>query len=248
MIRSTETILDVPVDLIQMDDILKDLPLYFETNKKMTLTSINPQILLVAEKNQAVKEFLVNSTHRFPDGIGVIKVSSWTKGNIKERIAGIDVMEEVLKYAAENQYSVYFYGAQPSVVKQAVTNIKKTYPYLIVAGYTDGFTKIKEVDLINRINESQADVLFVALGSPRQEEWLSRNMNSLNCSVFQTIGGSLDVKSGFTKRAPKIWIRLNLEWLYRSFSNPKRLYRILQVPEFIMKSLLWHLKHKRVKR
>ena len=244
MARATEKILDVPVDLIEMDDIVQDFPNYFGTNKKMTLTSINPQILLVAEKNEQVKQFLVNSTHRFPDGIGLVKVSSWTKGKIKTRIAGIDVMEEVLAYAAKHQHSVYFYGAKPEVVKQAAENLEKEYPGLIVAGFTDGYTSKKEAEIVAEINRKQADILFVALGSPRQEEWLSRNMAALNCHVFQTIGGSLDVKSGFSKRAPDIWIKLNLEWLYRSFSNPKRFYRIFQVPEFIIKSVFWHLKHK----
>lgn len=242
--KKSEKVLDVPVDIIGVSDIILDLPVYIEQNIKMTLTSINPQILLVAQKNDIVKDFLIQSTHRFPDGIGVIKVSKWTKGNITERVAGIDVMDHVLRYAASNQLSVYFYGAKEEVVRQAVLNLKKEHKNLIVAGFTDGYTSKKEAELVKEINDKQADILFVALGSPRQEEWLARNMEQLNCKVFQTIGGSLDVKSGFTKRAPEIWIKLNLEWVYRSFSNPKRLNRIFQVPEFICKSLMWRLKHK----
>ncbi|MCM2138027.1 WecB/TagA/CpsF family glycosyltransferase [Vagococcus fluvialis] len=242
--EQSEKILDVPVDLITVSDIISDIPNYVNQQKKMTLTSINPQILLVAQKNQQVKRFLVESTHRFADGIGVVKVSKWTKGRIKTRVPGIEVMEQVLKYAAENQLSTYFYGAKSEVVEQAISNFKKEYQNLIVAGYTDGYTKKSESELVNEINEKKTDILFVALGSPKQEEWLEKNMPHLNCLIFQTIGGSLDVKSGFTKRAPDVWIKLNLEWVYRSFSNPKRLYRILQVPEFVFKSLLWRLKHK----
>lgn len=245
MERKIEKILDIPVDLLTMDDIVVDLEKSVESEGKLTLTSINPQIILESQKNKAVKTFLINSTHKFPDGIGVIKVSGWTKGLIKERIAGIDVMDEVLKFSEKNKQGVYFYGAKPEVLKQAVTNIQKNHSQLIVSGFTDGYTSTDEKKLIKEINNSGAKVLFVALGSPRQEEWLHRNMAYLDCKIFQTIGGSLDVKSGYSKRAPDLWIKLNLEWVYRSFSNPKRLNRIFQVPVFIAKSLVWHSKHKR---
>lgn len=243
MKKKVEKILGIPVDILTMDDIILDLSEGIK--KKLTLTSINPQIILESERNESVKEFLINSTHRFPDGIGIIKVSNWTKGQVKERIAGIDVMENVLKFSEENQQGVYFYGARSEVLQQAVSNLKIEYPKLVISGYTDGYTTKKEKEIVQEINDSGAKVIFVGLGSPKQEEWLYRNIENLNCNVFQTIGGSLDVKSGYSKRAPNFWIKLNLEWVYRSFSNPKRLNRIFQVPIFIVKSLVWHSKHKR---
>ena len=93
------------------------------------------------------------------------------------------------------------------------------------------------------MNKAEADMVFVAMGSPKQEEWLSHNIPYLNATVFQTVGGSLDVMSGTVKRAPEIFIKLNLEWLYRSVSNPKRFYRIFQLPIFVFKSLSWHRKN-----
>lgn len=234
-----EKLIDVPVDILTMTDIQKDLSSYFEMNKKMTLTSVNPQIILMAEKNQAVKQFIESSTHRIPDGIGLVKVSGWMKGNIKERVAGIDVMSEVLTFANTHHKRIFLYGAQPEVVKLAAEKIKLTYPHLELAGYIDGFTKKSEAEIVKEMNDTKAEIIFVAMGSPRQEEWLIRNMAKLDATVFQTIGGSLDVISGTAKRAPDIFIKMNLEWLYRSFSNPKRFNRIFQVPLFIVKSFKW---------
>ncbi|WP_254905031.1 WecB/TagA/CpsF family glycosyltransferase, partial [Enterococcus sp. 3C8_DIV0646] len=112
------------------------------------------------------------------------------------------------------------------------------YPDLIVAGAIDGYNQLKEEEIVSHINESNSDMLFVALGFPRQEQWLARNIRELNVSIFQDVGGSFDVISGHVKRAPNIFIKFHLEWLYRSLSNPKRLGRILQLPIFLCKSIV----------
>ena len=242
MKNKVEYILDTPVDHLTMSDIKKDLGWYFDHHQKMILASINPQIILMSEKNKCVKSFIDHATHRFADGIGVVKMSQWTKGHIKERVAGIDVMANVLEFCHLNKKSIFLYGAKPSVVAQAARNIQKEYPNIRVSGWLDGYDKKSSGEIIDLINEQHADVLFVALGSPKQEEWLQRYMPQLNPTVFQTVGGSFDVYSGEVKRAPEFFIKTNLEWLYRSISNPKRFNRIFQVPLFVTKGLVWHLK------
>lgn len=239
-----ERVYDTPVDILTMDDIIRDMSTHFNQQKKMTLASINPQIILMADSNPQVKAFIESASHRFADGIGVVKVSRWTKGQITERIAGIDVMVETLKYANQFHKKIFLYGAKPEVVEKAAAAIQKDYPHLEVAGYIDGYTTQANDEIVAHINQSGADMLFVALGSPKQEEWLNNFMPQLNCTVFQTVGGSLDVLSGTVRRAPEFFIKTNLEWVYRSFSHPSRLYRILQVPEFVGKSLAWNRKNK----
>lgn len=241
--KKIEKILNVPVDIISMTDIVTDLDTYFSTNQKMTITSVNPQIILMAEKNNIVKDFIEQSTHRIADGIGLVKVSKWTKGDIIERVAGFDCMKEVLSYADANNKRIFLLGASPEVVKLAANNIQQEYPGLSLAGWIDGYTPLKDTEIVERMNKAEADMVFVAMGSPKQEEWLSHNIPYLNATVFQTVGGSLDVMSGTVKRAPEIFIKLNLEWLYRSVSNPKRFYRIFQLPIFVFKSLSWHRKN-----
>jgi len=242
MKKKVEYILDTPVDHLTMNDIEKDLTWYFDHHQKMVLASINPQIILMSEKNKCVKSFIEHATHRFPDGIGVVKMSKWTNGGITERVAGIDVMERVLAYCQTHHKSIFLYGAKPEVVAQAARNIQKKYQQVTITGWLDGYHKKSSGEVIDYINQRHADVLFVALGSPKQEEWLQRYMPQLNFTVFQTVGGSFDVYSGTVKRAPEFFIKTNLEWLYRSVSNPKRINRIFQVPLFVTKGLVWHLK------
>ncbi|MGY3765906.1 WecB/TagA/CpsF family glycosyltransferase [Vagococcus vulneris] len=240
----TEKILNTTVDIISMADIVADFSRAFNLNQKMTLTSVNPQIILMSEDNQIVKDFIETSSHRFADGIGVVKMSQWTGGNIQERIAGIDVMFEALKYANQHHKRIFLYGAKPEVVKKASTNIQSRFPNLVLAGYLDGYTSLPEADVVHKIQMSQADMLFVALGSPKQELWLAKHIPELPCMIYQTVGGSLDVISGTVKRAPAIFIKTNLEWVYRSFSDIKRINRMGQIPVFIGKAYKWHTTQK----
>ena len=108
---------------------------------------------------------------------------------------------------------------------------------MTITGGIDGYTSLSEAEVVEIINRAKPDFLFVALGFPRQEQWLARNTSRLNATVLQDVGGSFDVLSGRVKRAPKMTINLHLEWLYRSLSNPKRIGRIIQLPIFVVKSL-----------
>lgn len=236
---SNESIMDIPVDNIKYEDILTDLPTYMESSKKMTAISINPQIVLEGQNYPEVIDFIKKSTHRIPDGIGIVLVSKLTGGDISERVAGFELMVKFLEYANQNKKSIFLYGAKPEVLQDAILNIKKDYPNLVVSGGIDGYTSLSEQEVVSKINKMKPDFLFVALGFPRQEQWLSRNVDKLEVSVFQDVGGSFDVLSGHVKRAPQIFIDLRLEWLYRSLSNPKRIGRIFQLPVFVVKSLCW---------
>ncbi len=108
----------------------------------------------------------------------------------------------------------------------------------------DGYTNLSEEEVVERINRAKPDFLFVALGFPKQEEWLARNIERLDVSVFQDVGGSFDVLSGHVKRAPQFFIDTHLEWLYRSLTDRKRFKRILQLPVFVIKSLCWKVRTK----
>lgn len=237
---TAEEIIGIPVDNVTYEDIMSDLPRYLESYIQMKVTSINPQIVLEAHKYPEIINYIKQSTHRIPDGIGIVLVSKMTNGRIKKRVAGFDLMVKFLEYANKHKKKCFFYGAKPEVLSNTIKNIKKTYPNLIIAGSVDGYANISDSELIKKINKSDTDFLFVAMGFPLQEQWLSKNSSRLKARVLQDVGGSFDVLSGHVKRAPKIYITLNLEWLYRSISNPKRIGRILQLPIFLIKSIYWH--------
>lgn len=238
---SYELIMGLPVDQITYQDIIDDLPKYLGSAKKMTAISVNPQIATQAKDYPDVVEFIKNSTHRIPDGIGVVLVSKLTGGKIKERVAGFELMQKFLEYADEHKHSAFFYGAKSEILEDTVKNIQRQYPNLVIAGAIDGYTTLSEEEVVSRINLAKPDFLFVALGFPRQEQWLARNTHQLNVTVFQDVGGSFDVLSGHVKRAPQFFLDHHLEWLYRSLSNPARIGRIFQLPVFVVKSLWWKL-------
>lgn len=241
---TTEEIMGFPVDIINYDDVIDDLPNYLQTDKKMSAISVNPQIIIEGQNYSEIRKFVKESTHRIPDGIGIVLVSKLTGGQIKERVAGIELMARFLDYANAHKKSIFLYGAKPQVVSDAAEQIKKDYPNLILSDKIDGYTNLSEKEVVERINRVKPDFLFVALGFPKQEEWLARNIERLDVSVFQDVGGSFDVLSGHVKRAPQFFIDTHLEWLYRSLTDRKRFKRILQLPVFVIKSLCWKVRTK----
>lgn len=237
----TEKIMGIPVDNLTYNKIIQDVPKYLNTDKKMTAISINPQIVLESKKYPEIITFIENSSHRIPDGIGIVLVSKLTGGTISERLTGFELMKKFLDFANRHANKVFFYGATAVVLNDMIEKINQKYPNIKIVGGIDGYTSLTEEEIVTQINQSSAEFLFVALGFPKQELWLSRNIHNLNVSVFQDVGGSFDVISGHVKRAPKFFLKYNLEWLYRSLSVPSRIGRIFQLPIFVIKSLYWRI-------
>ena len=230
-----EEFLKVPVDVLDYEDIIKQVEPFIAENRQMRITSVNPQIVVEIQQYPEVLQYIRKSTFRIPDGIGIVKASQMRKGKIHQRITGIEVMYLLLDKANQLGESIFLYGARPHVVKKAAENIQKQYPNIRIAGYIDGYTSLSEEEVIKAINKSKATFVFVALGFPLQEQWLARNAAELNANVIEDVGGSLDVISGEVKRAPQIFQTLNLEWLYRSLSQRGRLHRLFQLPLFLWK-------------
>lgn len=241
----TEYILGIPVDVLTVTSIMNELPSLLDKSQKITYTSINPQIATHAKEYPEIVEFIEESTHRIPDGIGIVKVSQMQGGAIKERVTGIELMYQLLEYANRTSDSIFLYGAKPDVVEKAAENINKQYPQVKIAGYLDGYTDLTDQEIVATINQVKPTYLFVALGFPKQEQWLAKNYKNVEAKVFQDVGGSFDVISGQVKRAPSIFIKFNMEWLYRSLSNPKRLYRIFELPVFLYRARCWYRKNQK---
>lgn len=238
--RKTEVILGLPVDQLSYEEILSDLPIYKTAGKQMRLTSVNPQILLHASKYPEVCEYVKKSTHRLPDGIGVVLVSKLTTGTITDRITGYDLMLQLLAYADRHHNRIFLYGAHPDVLKKTVEQISRDYPRIEIVGHIDGYHEAGEAEVVEQINLAHPDFLFVALGFPKQELFLSRNWEKLTVPVIEDVGGSFDVIGGAVKRAPDFFIKSHLEWAYRSFSSPKRFKRAFELPVFLVKALWVH--------
>jgi len=232
-----ETYLGVDVSPLTYEGIIHELNSRMLQNKQSTIIAVNPEKIIVAQRNSEVKLLINNSTFQIPDGVGVLLASKLKGGKITSRVTGVEMMETLLTFATDEGHPVYFYGAKEEVVTSAIAKIKMIRPSIKVAGYTNGYEK-DEAALVQRINESGAKILFVALGSPKQELWINRNLSLLpNVLVFQGVGGSFDVFSGLVKRAPAFFRKFGLEWFYRLSSNPTRLKRQMNLPIFLLKVL-----------
>ena len=202
-----------------------------ENNVKSSIIAINPEKLIIAREKPEIKKLLNSATYKIADGIGVVVASKLRKGNIKNRITGIDCMDMLCKLSNDKGYKIFMYGAKEEIVKQAKIKLEKKYPNIKIVGYIDGYEEDNE-KIIRTINDCKPYILFVALGSPKQEIWINENMVKLNAKIFQGVGGSFDVFSGNIKRAPKWMQKVGLEWLYRLFKEPKRVFRQMKLFKF----------------
>ncbi|MGO1057650.1 WecB/TagA/CpsF family glycosyltransferase [Planococcus sp. FY231025] len=230
-----ESYLGVDVSPLSYTGIIEDLRKRIAGGQQSTIIAVNPEKVMAAQRDPQVKELINASTYQIADGVGILLAAKLKGGNITSRVTGVDMMATLLKFAEEDGHPVYFYGAKEEVVTKAIANIKETHPAIQVAGYTNGY-EMDEAALVSRIHQSGAKILFVALGSPKQELWIRRNLQKLpNVQVFQGVGGSFDVFSGTVKRAPAPFRKLGLEWLYRLGSSPSRIKRQMNLPVFLMK-------------
>lgn len=213
---------------------------YLLNRKKYSMIfTPNPEIVMMAQKDLEYKDILAEGDLVIPDGIGIIMASRIKKLGLDERLPGIEMMESILKYCNNAKKSIYLLGSSSHNVKSAAENIQETYPNLILAGYHDGyFDDAEELRIVDKINEVKPDILFVAMGAPKQEKWMYKHRKILNVKVSMGIGGAIDVWAGAVKRAPKLFRKIGLEWLYRIVTNPKRIKRSLVLPQFLLKVLL----------
>lgn len=196
-----------------------------KNNKKTFVVTANPETFMISEKNEDVRKMLLDKeTVMVPDGIGVLKAGKKIGYNIEERITGIDIANELLKFGNEQKKSIYLFGSKQEVIDSMKIVIKEQYPNLKLVGTSNGYVKDKD-KVFDEIVKLEPDIVLVALGIPLQEMLIYKHLNRFKKGIFVGVGGSFDVMSGMKKRAPKIFIKLNLEWLYRIMKEPKRLKR-----------------------
>ncbi len=227
-------ILGVPVDCLTQTRALEWVDSALSTPGHKRIMAVNPEKVIAARKDSKLLNFLEESHLLIPDGIGVVMAARILGLARMERVAGADLMPQICERAMRGNYKVFIFGAKPAVNLESVEILKKRFPGLHIVGSAHGYLEEKDMDnLVERINASAADILFIALGSPRQEKWLEQYGNRLDVRVSQGIGGTLDTIVGTVKRAPKIFQKLHLEWFYRLITNPKRARRQAALPAFI---------------
>ena len=229
-------VLGVPLDLVDMQDAVKAVDgLINGVANGSCVLAVNPEKITALRKDAWLLSFFRSAALLIPDGIGAVWAARKLTGSRVGRVPGADLMQNLCALASVRGYMVFFYGAKESVSVEAVVLLQERHPGLKVVGRRNGYVLPEDMDdLISEINASGAHILFVALGSPRQERWLVQYGDRLNVKVIQGIGGTLDTITGHVRRAPVSWQRLNLEWLFRLLMEPQRIKRQIWLPVFIL--------------
>lgn len=220
------TLLGTVVHKMRMTDVLAACEESIRTRHPVLIGVVNVAKLVKARQDPQLRQSLEEATFAVADGAPVVWLSRLCGCALPERVAGIDIMEALLALADRKGYGVYFLGARAEVVARVVAHVCRTYPGVRIAGYRDGyFSDEQERAVAGAIQASHADILLVAMPTPRKENFLHRWQEVLNVPVCHGVGGSFDVVAGITRRAP-VWMqKLGLEWLYRVAQEPRRMWK-----------------------
>lgn len=215
--------------------------LIFNRDKKLHIVSGNPEVLYTGLHNDMLfNNFTSSNSIIIPDGAGVVIASKILNRPVDEKIAGIELMEAILNNCEKENKTIYLLGAQNEILQECINNINKKFPKLNIIGSHNGYFNLEDCsEIIDDINSKSPFALFVAMGCPRQEIFITKYMEKLNCKIFMGVGGSFDVFAGKVNRAPQWMISSNLEWLYRVSKEPWRIKRLGSIPKFLVKAVLY---------
>lgn len=226
-------ILGIPFSTGGFEATVSDLTNRVLTGNRTHVVTANPEIVMIAMEHLELRGVL-EQAYVVPDGIGIVYAAKWLNAGIRERVAGIELMEALMEQADRHEWKVYLLGASADVNRKAASALAGRFPRARIVGARDGFFQPEEQEAIVReINSAKPHLLFVALGSPKQETWISANWDKLQVPLAMGVGGSFDVWAGSVKRAPLLWQKLHLEWLYRLLQQPSRWRRQLAIPRFV---------------
>lgn len=233
MQRDTVNILDVNIDRVSMNEAVNKVEKFLSSGKFNMVFTPNAEIVMAARKEPLLMTILNDADLVVPDGVGVVLASKINGTPVKEKVAGFELLKNLLIESDKKEYKIYFFGGKPGIADKAIHNVKKDYKNINFVGSRNGyFNDEDEQNIIDDINKSNVDFLFVALGAPRQEYWIYKNRDKIKAKVAIGVGGSFDILAGEAKRAPKIFIKLGLEWFYRLIKEPWRYKRMLELPKF----------------
>lgn len=231
MNRKTVKLQGFNVDTFDFETAVK----YADSISGQVIT-INPEMINNARKNSDFADIINSAELVIPDGIGV-EIGLKILGNSVRRIAGIEFAHKMLEVCAKEGKSVAFVGAKPEIIEKAAENIKNEFENINIVYVQDGYFKDDE-KVMNDLKILQPRLILCALGSPKQEEFIAKSKTMLPDSLFIGVGGSFDVWSGVVQRAPEIYQKLGLEWLYRTVKEPQRFKRIFPtLPLFVLNVL-----------
>ncbi|HSH24022.1 MAG TPA: WecB/TagA/CpsF family glycosyltransferase [Massilibacterium sp.] len=228
------SILSIPFANLSFDEFTSLLFERMQTKTKTFVVTANPEIVMYANAHESYKQMITQADFIVPDGIGIIKAANTLKTPLKERVTGYDTTIRLLEKMNEAKLSVYVLGGKEEVLEKAVQTIESDYPNVSIAGCHHGYFDWEDKTIAADIKKTKPDLILVALGFPRQEQWIYEHFDMFDRGVFIGVGGTIDVLAGTVERAPMFWQKIHLEWLYRLLKQPSRWKRMLAIPKFLM--------------
>lgn len=238
------SIMDVRINNVTMEEVLSAIEDKIKNKEKYIIYTPNTEIIMMCQKDEEFLKYMNQSDINIPDGIGLIYAAKIKKLPLKEKVAGYDLSVNMLKLADKKGLKLYAVGGKPGVAEAAMNKVHEEYPNINIVGYHHGYFKgahlgkggdDEELRVIEEINAAEPDILFVGFGAKKQEQWIKYNKDKLNAKILIGNGGTIDGLAGNVKRAPDIFIRLGLEWLYRLIKEPSRINRQIVLPIFMIK-------------
>lgn len=239
----------LPVDVLNMQQTLNRIETSIDNNQQIHHVVVNAAKIVNAQKDQALRESIVHCDIINADGQAVVWASKILNMPLPERVAGIDLMQNLTELASKKKYRIFFLGSKENVLNKVVEKYSEQFGAEIIAGYQHGyFSKEEEFQVVQEITKSKPHILFVAMTSPKKEIFLNTYKEYIQAPFIMGVGGSFDVVAGFVKRAPQWMQDFGLEWLYRVYQEPKRMWKryLLTNTTFILLLLREIFKSKRL--
>ncbi|MCL6629510.1 MAG: WecB/TagA/CpsF family glycosyltransferase [Armatimonadetes bacterium] len=232
--REKVHILGVDISAVDTKSTLAILEDYIREGKPRMVVTADSSAVVLAQHDEELRNIINSADLVTPDSVGILWAAKRFGTPLPERVSGVDIFEFLCERAALNGYKIFLLGAAPGVAEAAVNKLKQRYPGLVVAGTHHGFFGQEESPrVVEKIRACKPDILFVAMGIPKQEKWIAANIHQLQVPVCIGVGGTLDVVSGRVKRAPKWMQDMGLEWLYRLATNPRKIRKCSTLPVFV---------------
>jgi N-acetylglucosaminyldiphosphoundecaprenol N-acetyl-beta-D-mannosaminyltransferase len=232
-------ILGCRLDPIGTDEATEAILRFARDGAGAQVVTLGTEMVVQAQRDAAFRRIINHSALSLCDTIGLLTVARRRGATLRERVTGVELLDHLCRRAAQEDLGVFLFGGSDGVAADAAAILEVRFPGLRVAGTRNGFfTAEDEPAIVEQIRASGAALLFVGLGSPRQEVWLANHLAATGCGAGIGVGGSFDVVSGRVKRAPIVWRRLGLEWFYRLAREPRRFRRQLALPYFVWLILL----------
>jgi N-acetylglucosaminyldiphosphoundecaprenol N-acetyl-beta-D-mannosaminyltransferase len=238
--RQSLTVLNTPVHAVTTTETMDLVRQFMAESCLHQICTTNPEFVMAAQTDDTFRQILWQADLCLPDGIGLVWASRWLRSPLPERVPGSELVYHLAELCAQEGWRLFLLGAASGVSEEAAAIFQSRFPGLIIAGtYAGSPDPADNEAIVQRINDSGAEMLFVSYGAPKQDKWIARNREALpTVRVAIGVGGSLDFVTGKSIRAPHWMQNLGLEWLHRLIKEPWRWRRMLALPRFVLAVLL----------